>query len=75
MIRMKTQYAGPAGCFSPGQIVADFSKAEEKQLIDGGYAEPIAADAPPTKGKRKPETAANPGAEQNETAAGPGSES
>lgn len=74
MIRMKTLYAGPSGVFSAGQV-ADLPRAEEKALIDGGYAEPIAADAPPTKGKRKPETAANPGAQQNETAADPGSES
>lgn len=74
MIRMKTTYAGPSGVIAAGQT-ADLPKAEEKALIDGGYAEAITADAPPTKGKRKPETAANPGAQQNETAAEPGGES
>lgn len=71
MIRMKTTYAGPSGVIAAGQT-ADLPKAEEKALIDGGYAEPITADAPPKKRSGKAETAANPGQQTTETATEPG---
>lgn len=42
MIKMKTQYAGPAGTYPPGSTPS-FDAATEKALVDGGYAERVAS--------------------------------
>jgi uncharacterized phiE125 gp8 family phage protein len=56
-IRMRTQYSGPAGSFAPGAVV-DFPNKEAKALLEGGYAEALAAapkakapEAPPKSGE------------------------
>jgi hypothetical protein len=38
MVMMRTMYAGPRGCYRPGEIVS-FPEDMEKDLVDGRYAE------------------------------------
>lgn len=38
MVKMRTRYAGPRGCFRPGEIVS-LPEDVEKSLVDGRYAE------------------------------------
>ena len=60
MIKMKTRAAGPRGVFLPGAVTDEFGPEEEKQLIDGGYAERIRKPRAPKVEEKKvaePETA------------------
>ena len=56
-VRMKTQYAGPAGAVAPG-VTIDLPKKEAKALVDGGYAETVGpVPRAPVNGVRAAETA------------------
>lgn len=52
-VKLKTQYAGPAGTFAPG-AVADFPEEEAKALIAGGFAAPALAKASVETASTKP---------------------
>lgn len=55
-VRLKSVYAGPAGCFQPGSE-HDFPEQEAKQLVAGGYAESLEQPKESARKKSEPETA------------------
>lgn len=53
-VKLRTQYAGPLGTYSPGTVV-DFDEKVATDLIDGGYAERMELGPPASpfpKGRR-----------------------
>lgn len=57
-VRMRTTSAGPTGTLRAGQIY-NLSDSEAKQLLEGGYADPVKASEAETGDARPgPDTAA-----------------
>lgn len=50
MVRLKTRYAGPRGCFKPGDML-NLPEDLEQALVDGKYAERVEEKKKPKEKK------------------------